>query len=940
MKRLLLCLTALLLTFTAFAQVPANDLIENAIQIDPTNYLEENIRLDLATTSGFQNALCGTGTFNKVFYKFTASADITISASVTDMNGNSITQSFVIVYTAPNLIQTDESQLSLSSDCVFGESTRITLVAGQNYYISVYRQDANALSRFTTNVPPSNDTIENAIEITASNFSDDDVRIDLAAPNLGGQINCPLTGFNTVYYKFTALATGPAEVFLISNTSLGNTFAIIYAAADLNATNNNQLTLSSTCAFGGQVTNFNVVEGQSYYIIVHRDVPNSPTRVAITTPQNVPTSERDALIDLYNSADGPNWNFNTNWNTTAPVSTWENVLTENGHVIQVGFQGGTGGFIPNSILNLPFLKFFFASDNNLTGEIPDFGSLADIENVGLQRNNFSFADFEPNYASNSTIETFFISPQNDVDSPVEFEPIIGQDYDFTMTTVPGTNVEYQWYRTFEADLDPDSDPVVGANTNVLTLNNIQPSDLDNYVCFATSASVPGLTIKRAPVNLTGEVSQQERDALIAFYNALDGDNWTDNTNWLSNEPVETWSHIIKAGNKVVGISIFGDINMNGVFPDEIGDLVNLKVLNIAINTGITGPIPNTIGNLSNLERLRLQFTGNTGVIPSSVGNLSNLRELRIVATGMTGELPTTLGNLSSLTDMTLFGERVFAGNGQSFTGTIPASLGNLSNLVILDLRGNSFNGEVPNSLSNLINLRDLFLSDNDLLGILPDFSGNLNPARRITVENNFFDFSDLEPLVNNGVEYTFLSYSPQRTQDQEEEITSPPGVDIVLDVNDTNIDRNVEDTAMDNEYQWFKDDVAISGANASTYTIVNAQPTDSGIYYCEITNPLLPDLTIVRANITVTVEDNLSTEDFENGEFKLFPNPATDWISIQTKSGTDAKAQVFDVNGKLLFERQLSAEITAIAIDQLAAGMYLISVTTDTMKTTKRFIKQ
>lgn len=34
-----------------------------------------------------------------------------------------------------------------------------------------------------------------------------------------------------------------------------------------------------------------------------------------------------ALVDLYNSTNGPNWNDHTNWLTSAPVSTWYGILS-------------------------------------------------------------------------------------------------------------------------------------------------------------------------------------------------------------------------------------------------------------------------------------------------------------------------------------------------------------------------------------------------------------------------------------------------------------------------------------------------------------------------------------------------------------------------------------------------------------------------------------
>ncbi|NRA92869.1 MAG: T9SS type A sorting domain-containing protein, partial [Psychroserpens sp.] len=161
-----------------------------------------------------------------------------------------------------------------------------------------------------------------------------------------------------------------------------------------------------------------------------------------------------------------------------------------------------------------------------------------------------------------------------------------------------------------------------------------------------------------------------------------------------------------------------------------------------------------------------------------------------------------------------------------------------------------------------------------------------------------------------------------------------------LNVNDANIDRNSNDVSSNNQYQWFKDDVEIPGADASIYTIVNAQISDSGVYYCEITNPLLPDLTIIRANITVTVDENLGVDDFDYNDFKMYPNPAKDWITIKTKPLNNGKMQIFNMTGQLILEKPLTTEITSLTVDQLTSGVYLISITSDIVNTTKRFIKE
>lgn len=939
MKRILLFLTALLFTYMSQAQVPANDLIENAIFIDPTNYNEENIRLDLATDSGGAAMGCSTTGFNNVYYKFTATSDVTVTSSITDMSGGAIGQSFVVYYTAPNLLQTDESQLNAVSACTTGTSAQVTLVTGQDYYISVHRLDAGSLSRFSSNIPPPNDNIADAIEITEQSYGDSDVRIDLAQPNPGGQLNCSLAGFPTVYYKFTAQTNGQASVFLSSNP-VGNTFAIFYTAANLNATNDSELTLASTCAFGGQTTSFNVFQGQSYYILIHNDAPNVPTFVSISTPQDGTPEERQALIDLYNATDGANWAFNDNWTTAAPLSEWTNVTVNGGHVRSVILNNNSAtGTLPSSLSDLTFLEQFSMGSNNLFGVVPDLSVIPTLDILDLNLNNFSVGDLLVNFTNNSTIPNFAYNAQTTLDPSEEVEPGIGNDYTLSVTPDTDVNANYQWYKSRNSPID--NILIDGATNPNYALTNIQSDDLDTYICEITSSSIPDLTITRLPINLTGPISQQELDALTAFYNALDGDNWTDNTNWLSSEPVGTWSFITTRGNKVISINIFGDAGLNGQLPTEIGDLTHLEMLSIGLEQGVFGELPESIGNLTELQRLRLQLTNNTGSIPATIGNLSNLWELRIVATGMTGELPASIGNLTNLTDITMFGERVFTGNGQSFNGNIPDSFGNLVNLDKLDLQGNNFSGSVPSSLSNLTNLGQLSLNDNELSGPLPDFSGNVNPNRGITLENNYFTFSNLAPLVTNGLEYQYLNYSPQRTLDQEETIDSPPGVDITLDINESSSDRVANEDAQGNgnQYQWFKDNEPIAGANATTYTIVNAQMSDSGVYYCEITNPLLPDLIIRRANITVNVDESLSITEESSNVFSIYPNPVSNWLTINLGNHPDAKLTIHDVNGKLILERTISSNLQLIDVSQLQSGMYITTLSSTDKTETKRLIK-
>ncbi|ONM62895.1 BRASSINOSTEROID INSENSITIVE 1-associated receptor kinase 1 [Zea mays] len=69
---------------------------------------------------------------------------------------------------------------------------------------------------------------------------------------------------------------------------------------------------------------------------------------------------------------------------------------------------------------------------------------------------------------------------------------------------------------------------------------------------------------------------------------------------------------------------------------------------------LTGPIPESLGNLTSLERLELQRNALSGAIPSSLGNIKTLQFMKLNANMLTGTVPLEVlslviaGNLTEL----------------------------------------------------------------------------------------------------------------------------------------------------------------------------------------------------------------------------------------------------------------------------------------------------
>jgi hypothetical protein len=66
------------------------------------------------------------------------------------------------------------------------------------------------------------------------------------------------------------------------------------------------------------------------------------------TVTDVPVSECEALVALYQSTDGANWFTNANWLSTATVGSWFGITITSGHinVIQLVFNNLSGSLPP------------------------------------------------------------------------------------------------------------------------------------------------------------------------------------------------------------------------------------------------------------------------------------------------------------------------------------------------------------------------------------------------------------------------------------------------------------------------------------------------------------------------------------------------------------------------------------------------------------------
>lgn len=230
--------------------------------------------------------------------------------------------------------------------------------------------------------------------------------------------------------------------------------------------------------------------------------------------------------------------------------------------------------------------------------------------------------------------------------------------------------------------------------------------------------------------LTSVSFSQDSLRLVSFYNSTDGQNWVNNTNWLSNLPVSEWYGITVQDSAVTAIELPRN-HLSGQLPDEIGQMIDLETLNLSDNN-LSGELPIALQNLTKLKSLNLSHNRLSGNPINIFGRLNNLISLDLSHNDLGGNIPKDLGKLIQLKVLNL--------SNNNFQNNIPKEIFRLQNLIELNLQNNSLTGSIPRQIGNCRNLQILDLSRNKLTGNIPKEIGKLrNLSQRLALNHNYLN---------------------------------------------------------------------------------------------------------------------------------------------------------------------------------------------------------
>ncbi len=499
-------------------------------------------------------------------------------------------------------------------------------------------------------------------------------------------------------------------------------------------------------------------------------------------------------------------------------------------------RNGFSGNLPLNFNELTGLITFNLSNNKFTGTIPALSRLVSLRTLNLSFNQFTGA-LPASFVSLTSLTSFVLNDNKIKDLP-------------NLSALRSLN-NFDVYN------------------NLLTFEDLEPNiSITNFNATAYSPQAAINDTLRLNINLGSRLVLRTNTAGTANrYQWVNGNSGNLNATPTPVDSLYIFNSLSAADAGVYTCNVTSTIVRgltllrNPIFLNVGNPRINVtdSLALVALYRSTNGrnwenkwnlslPVRTWYGVTLEVDRVvivRLNDNKLEGTISDSIRLLTKLEELNLRKNRLTGGIPSSIGNLVALLRLDLSGNKL--------ENSIQAGIGALVNLNYLDLSENLLTGDVPTAMRQLTRLQTLLINDNRLTN-LPTLTG-LTRLQRLGVENNLFLFGELEPNVPLlTVANLRFTYSPQAAINDQRTIQATFGTSLTL---------NVQTTGNNNRYQWTKSGVNV-GTNSTSpdFRIASLTYLDSGAYSCRVTNTTVPNLTLIRRNLNVVVnQPNLSRID-------------------------------------------------------------------------------
>jgi Leucine-rich repeat (LRR) protein len=501
-------------------------------------------------------------------------------------------------------------------------------------------------------------------------------------------------------------------------------------------------------------------------------------------PCGVSETEKQALLDLYNSTNGDTWTNtlagNQPWDTDIPVCEWFGITVSNDQIFRIDLDANNlTGVIPSSIGTLNYLQALHLHANNLNGEIPaeigalenlsqlwlytnqltgsipsELGQLLNLTSLNLE-NNELFGTIPPELGNLANLGTLFLY-NNQLSGNIPIE----------LGLLSNLTRFYAQNNQLEGNIPSEIGNILRISQVLLSNNNLSGpvptsisllSELDRfyisnnkfvYSDFESDYPIYETNLgefiysPQAKVDPEETLSIPENESITLTGTTLSSPN--NSYQWFKD-----------------GVAISGatskDYEIENATPDDAGtyyfEATNSIVTGLTLtrnNITLTIDPPIDTCGVSETEKQALLDLYNATNGENWTNTLAGDRpwdtnipvcdwfgvtvqddkvtQISLSNNNLTGIIPSQIEQLVNL-------RGIYVGNNE-LLGTLTQELGSLTDLTHLSLNNNNFTGTIPTSLSQLQNLEYLGIERNELTGDIPIELGLLQNLRELRLTSN------------------------------------------------------------------------------------------------------------------------------------------------------------------------------------------------------------
>ncbi|CUF42914.1 GP46-like surface antigen, putative, partial [Bodo saltans] len=188
--------------------------------------------------------------------------------------------------------------------------------------------------------------------------------------------------------------------------------------------------------------------------------------------------------------------------------------------------------------------------------------------------------------------------------------------------------------------------------------------------------------------------QDQLAPLSEFYNATDGPvSWANKWDLTSTSAPCGFYGVTcdDAAGAITSIVLVSN-NLRGSLPKSLSLLGSLFQVFVVNNNAISGTLPDSYHNWTNMMNFSVKSNLFTGPLPSSYSLWQAITSFNVGTTNISGTLPLAYGTSTGwCTSLNIFAIQNCAG----INGTLPPEYGNWSNLGVMNAEGTGLSGPIP-----------------------------------------------------------------------------------------------------------------------------------------------------------------------------------------------------------------------------------------------------